>query len=290
MSDYLKLIIDSYEGYFSYLYQEITGKTEHSYLYWLIMLSLLVWVLEIILPWRKKQAVIRKDFFLDLFYMFFNFFLFSLVLYNALSNVGVALFNDLLASLGIDNLVAIEISSWPKWTQLLFLFVLVDFVQWNIHRLLHRVPWLWEFHKVHHSVKEMGFAAHLRFHFMETVVYKTLQYIPVAMIGFGLDDFFAVHIIALIIGHINHANLGWGYGWLGYLFNNPKMHIWHHAKELPENHRYGANFGLSLSVWDYLFGSAYIPKEGKDIPLGFDGVDQYPKSFLQQLIHPFKRQ
>ena len=68
------------------------------------------------------------------------------------------------------------------------------------------------------------------------------------------------------------------------------MHIWHHAKELPENHRYGANFGLSLSVWDYLFGSAYIPKEGKDIPLGFDGVDQYPKSFLQQLIHPFKRQ
>ncbi|MDP5099872.1 MAG: sterol desaturase family protein, partial [Nonlabens sp.] len=114
-------------------------------------------------------------FWLDLFYLFFNFFLFSLVGYNGISNVAVALFNDGLSLVGVTNLVAVELQSLPVWSQLFIMFVIADFIQWNIHRLLHRVPFLWEFHKVHHSVKEMGFAAHFRFHFMETVLYKALQ-------------------------------------------------------------------------------------------------------------------
>jgi AraC-like DNA-binding protein len=61
---------------------------------------------------------------------------------------------------------------------MLLLFLVRDFVQWNVHRLLHRAPRLWEFHKVHHSVQQMGFAAHLRYHFMENIVYRTLEYIP----------------------------------------------------------------------------------------------------------------
>ena len=104
-------------------------------------------------------------------------------------------------------------ASWPAWAQLLTLFVIRDFIHWNIHRLLHRVPFLWEFHKAHHSVKEMGFASHLRFHWMENVVCHTIEYIPLAMIGIGLQDFFLVHIIALSTGHFNHSNirLGWGH-------------------------------------------------------------------------------
>ena len=39
----------------------------------------------------------------------------------------------------------------------------------------------------------------------------------------------------------------------------------YHAKKLPRNHRCGMNFGLTLSVWDYLFGSAYMPRKGRDI-------------------------
>ena len=74
-----------------------------------------------------------------------------------------------------------------------------DFVEWWIHRLLHFVPFLWKFHQVHHSVKQMGFASHLRYHWMENVVYKSLEYIPLALIGFGLDDFFFIHKIALVL-------------------------------------------------------------------------------------------
>ncbi len=289
MEKYLKIIQDSFTGYFNYLVQEITTPSWTNYFYWLIAISLVVWILEIALPWRKSQPIFRKGFWLDGFYILFNFFLFSLIGYNALSNVGVALFNDFLGVFGIENLVAINIQNLPVWTQLLIMFVIADFIQWNVHRQLHKRPWLWQFHKVHHSVKEMGFAAQFRFHFMETIVYKTAQYIPLAMIGFGIQEFFIIHMFSVLVGHLNHANVGWNYGFLGYIFNNPKMHIWHHSKELPDAYPYGMNFGLSLSIWDYIFKTAYIPKSGKSIELGFEGDEDFPKNFKDQMTFPFKK-
>lgn len=67
------------------------------------------------------------------------------------------------------------------------------------------------------------------------------------------------------------------------------MHIWHHSKELPESHPYGMNFGLSLSIWDYLFGTAYISKSGKEIELGFSGDEEFPQNFTSQMAFPFKK-
>ncbi len=290
--DFIEIILSSYTGYWNYLKSEILlqpqGKPWYeNYFYALILISLLIWAVEILFPWRKGQAIFRKDFWLDAFYMFFNFFLFSLIAYNALSNIGVELFNSLLGTVGIQNLVALELSSWPRWSQFLIMFVVADFVQWNVHRMLHKVPWMWEFHKVHHSVEQMGFAAHLRFHFMETIIYKTVQYIPLAMLGFGIQDFFIIHMIALLIGHINHANLNVSYGPLKYILNNPVMHIWHHAKDLPKG-SYGVNFGLSLSIWDYLFGTSYIPSDGRDIALGFEKIEKYPSGFWNHLLAPFR--
>ena len=269
MQKYWDIAWKSFGDYYRYLVSEIANPSWTNYFYWLIGLSLLVWGLEIIIPWRKKQAILRRDFWLDGFYMFFNFFLFSLVAYNAISNVAVELFNDFLALFGIQNLVAIKIASWPVWSQWLILFLVVDFISWNVHRMLHRVPWMWSFHKLHHSVKEMGFAAHLRYHWMENIFYKTAVYIPVSMIGFGIEEFFVVHMFSLLIGHLNHANIDLDYGLLKYVFNNPRMHIWHHAKNLPDEKKYGVNFGISLSIWDYLFKTNYIPRIRKGNRTGF---------------------
>lgn len=287
---YFQIAYDAYVGYSNYLINEILYLHWGNYFYWLIAVSLIAWLLEVFFPWRKDQPLFRKDFWLDGFYILFNYFLFSLVLYNALSHVAVEAFNDFLrAVFGVTNLVAIEIGSWPYALQLLLLFVLADFIQWNVHRMLHRVDWLWNFHKVHHSVKQMGFAAHMRFHFMETIVYKSIQYIPLAMIGFSIEDFFIVHMLTLAIGHINHANVGIDYGPLKYILNNPKMHIWHHARALPEDRRFGVNFGISLSIWDYLFGTDYIPHEGRDIELGYPGDESMPETFGGQVLAPFRK-
>ena len=140
--DYLKIIKDSFTGYWNYLIGELAHPSWHNYFYMLLVLSVLVWVLEIIFPWRKKQNILRKDFWFDGFYMFFNFFLFSLVGYNAISNVGVAAFNQFLALFGITNLVAININATPLWSQFLIMFVVADFIQWSVHVMLHRINWM----------------------------------------------------------------------------------------------------------------------------------------------------
>jgi sterol desaturase/sphingolipid hydroxylase (fatty acid hydroxylase superfamily) len=287
MEKYLNILMGSYTGYFNYLKNEILQPSFHNYFYWLLGLSLVVWTLEIMFPWRKNQEKVRHDFWLDAFYMFFNFFLFSLVAYNAISNIAVQAFTDFLALFGVKNLVAINVANLPGWVQLLTLFLVRDFIQWNIHRLLHKVPWMWEVHKVHHSIEEMGFAGHLRYHWMENVIYRTLEYIPLAMIGFGIQDFFIVHIFTLAIGHLNHANIYLPLGPLKYIFNSPQMHLWHHAEELPNERMNGVNFGITLSMWDYIFGLNYVPKEDGNIKLGFDDMDKYPKSFWKQFTYSF---
>jgi sterol desaturase/sphingolipid hydroxylase (fatty acid hydroxylase superfamily) len=294
MGNYFEIFVNAFKGYGDYLWRSVTNfrlEGDLNYFYFLIIISLLVWGLEYLFPWRKNQRLIRKDFWLDTFYMFFNFFLFNLLLFVALSEVTVTLLNDILAPLGYQGGHLIDLSSWHWGLQLFIFFIISDFVQWNVHVLLHRVPFLWNIHKVHHSVKEMGFAAHLRYHFGETFVYNSFKYIVLAMIfGFELKSAFIVHGIAITIGHLNHANVGWDYGPLKYIFNNPKMHIWHHAKKLPSTHPYGVNFGISLSLWDYLFKTNHIPHSGRDIELGFDHDEKYARTFLAQMIAPFKKE
>ena len=171
MQDLIQTFLNGYGGYASYLWYEVTHPSFHNYFYWLVLVSAFFFGLEIIKPWRKNQPMFRKDFWLDFFYMYFNFFLFSLVIYNAASDVIVDLFNDGIRGItGFDLQQSNPLRTFPLWAVLLIGFLVRDFVQWWVHRLLHRVEWLWQFHKVHHSVEEMGFAAHLRYHWMENAV------------------------------------------------------------------------------------------------------------------------
>ncbi|MGB4400447.1 MAG: sterol desaturase family protein [Daejeonella sp.] len=289
MNEIKEIILNSYTGYFNYLKNEILYPGWDNYFYGLIIISLLVWSLEIIFPWRKDQAIFRKDFWLDLFYLFFNFFLLNLILLIALSETAAHLLNRLLFSFGItlEDLKLFELNDFPFYSGLILFFIVADFIQWNTHRLLHRVGFLWNFHKIHHSAKQMGFATHMRFHWMEPVLYKSILYIPLAMIG-GLNarDVIFVHYFSIVIGHLNHANIGWNYGKFKYILNNPKMHVWHHTKSIPN--KYGVNFGISLSLWDYIFKTDYVPQDGRDNELGFIDDHEVPEDFLAQELYPLK--
>ncbi len=288
--EYWETFINSFSSYGNYIWNEITFKTEHWYINYFWMLtafSLLVWGLEVIFPWRKNQSLFRKDFWLDAGYMYFNFYIFNLIIFVAFSETTKSIVGDIIPG-GFDSMILYDTKQLPYGWQLIIFFVSLDFIQWFTHRMLHRFDFLWRFHKVHHSVEEMGFAAHLRYHWMENVVYSPMKYIIMMIIGnFNPQDAFIVYYVSIAIGHLNHANINLSYGPLKYILNNPKMHIWHHAHDLPQSRRYGVNFGISLSIWDYLFGTAYIPKDGRDIKLGFDGLVKFPKRFLSQIMYPF---
>lgn len=340
MENLLYTIKNSYIGYARYLWHAINNPSWDNYFYWLLAVSFLFLILEWASPWRKSQPRFRKDFWLDFFYLFFNFFLFSLVIYAALSRVVVNFFNDV-----FYQIFNVELTSFnplvgaPLWFILLVGFIIRDFIQWWIHRLLHKVPFLWKFHQVHHSVEQMGFAAHLRFHWMETIIYRTIEYLPLALLGIGLYDFFIIHLFTLAYGHYNHANISIpgkfvglilaaligtaivtssfditilkdanvftsistfiliclaGYYVLGprvkYIFNSPEMHIWHHGFDTPEDKPNGINFGLTLAIWDYLFKTNYMPYNGRDLKLGFPGIEKFPQHFSGQFFHGFFRQ
>lgn len=285
--EFLQAFFESILGTLYWTWQSITFQVPwyQNYFWGLILISLIVWGLEIVFPWRKDQKIFRKDFWLDAFYMFFNFFIFAIVIsgFYRLIELGFAEFG-----IGMDSLVIIDLDKLPNWIQLLLFFVVLDFLQWFTHILLHKYDVLWQFHKVHHSVKEMGFAAHLRFHWMENVLYKPLKTFGLMILGgFEPEQAFIVHFIAISIGHLNHSNVKLTYGPLKYIFNNPVMHLYHHAYKLPKD-SYGVNFGISLSLWDYLFKTNYIPEDGGQIKLGYKGDEEMPPSFWKQLYFGFK--
>lgn len=257
-----------------------------NYFWGLILISTIIWGLEILFPWRKQQPIFRKDFWLDGFYMFFNFFLFSILISGF-----YALFTEVFKSLAIttNSLIIIKIDHLSPLSQLVIFFILSDFFQWFTHLLLHKFDFLWKFHQIHHSVKEMGFAAHLRYHWMENILYKPLKSLAIMLIGgFEPEQAYIVHFIAITIGHINHANLNITWGPFKYIFNNPVMHLYHHAYTLPRSKKQGVNFGISLSIWDYLFKTNYLPKPNKNLKIGFKGDKQIPNSFWKQLWVGFR--
>lgn len=288
MEKYLNAFIKGFNGTVNWTWKSILFEVPWytNYFWGLLLISLIIWAMEIIFPWRKEQSIFRKDFWLDAFYMYFNFFLFSLAISGIYKMLGVA-FSDL--GITATSLALIDFSSWPQWTQLLIFFVLLDFVQWFTHILLHKYPALWQFHKIHHSVKEMGFAAHLRYHWMENIFYKPLKTFGVMLLGgFEPEQAYIVHFAAITIGHLNHSNIKLTYGPLKYILNNPVMHLYHHVYDLPKE-KFGVNFGISLSVWDYIFGHNYIPEDGGKIELGFPGDEMLPKGFFGQLVHGFAK-
>jgi len=289
LEKYIEIIKGAYSGYWNYFVNEILHPDWHNYFYWLIGASVIIYILEILFPWRKNQPAIREHFWLDIFYLFWNYFLFALIAYNALSMVGVQLFNDFLGLFGITNIVALKVGNLPGWLQLFLIFVLRDFMQWAIHRMYHHVNWMWEFHKVHHSTRQMGFAALLRYHWMENILYRTLEYIPLAMIGFSITDFFIVHIFTLVIGQLSHSNLNIPLGTFKYILNGPQMHLWHHVKDMPAGHPYGFNYGITLSCWDYLFKTNYWPSNDENLPVGLPDKEAFPEDFIGQTIRPFQR-
>ena len=188
----------------------------------------------------------------------------------------------------MKSIALLNLSELPTLIQLVVFFVVLDFVQWVTHILLHKIPLLWQFHKIHHSVKEMGFAAHLRYHWMENILYKPLKTFGVMLLGgFEPEQAYIVHFIAITIGHLNHANIKLSWGPLKYVLNNPIMHLYHHAYVLPKG-KVGVNFGISLSLWDYLFKTHHVPNSDGSIALGFPGDEKLPKTFLKQMIYGFK--
>ena len=103
--------------------------------------------------------------------------------------------------------------------------------------------------------------------------------------GVGWDAGLPIAVVSTLVGHLNHANLRLSYGPLRYLINSPRMHLWHHDVVLHQ--RSGQNFGIVLSLWDWLFGTAVWPADREQPErLGFHGQRRFPRDLPRRLLWP----
>jgi sterol desaturase/sphingolipid hydroxylase (fatty acid hydroxylase superfamily) len=256
-----------------------------SYAHWLMGTSVAFVLLERLFPWRKDQGVLRQGWLRDLGFLALNGHFFSLAT-AALTGAAALAATRALQSLGV-RLDTSPVAGWPLLAQFFVFLVLADFLQWCIHNLLHRVPWLWTFHKVHHSITTMDWIGNWRFHWMEIVVYKSLQWLPLAWLGASSQAVFTVAVVTTLWGDFNHANLNVGLGPLGYVLNSPRMHLWHH--DASSEGGVAKNFGIVFSAWDFIFRTAYWPRDRGPGRLGYPGDAEMPGAFLGQLAWPLGR-
>lgn len=183
----------------------------------------------------------------------------------------------------------------------LVLFVVQDFAFWAIHYAFHKIPLLWEFHKVHHCPAVLTPVTDRQFHPVETIGKGLSVAIFVGpLIGltyylFGSQPreitIMGIAVLTLAVniwGNFRHSHIWLEFPrWLSYIVSSPAMHHIHHSKA--EKH-WDKNLGIALSVWDYLFGTIYIPREREEIDFGIAGIpDDEFNSVAKLYIRPFQR-
>ncbi|MDB5384971.1 MAG: Fatty acid hydroxylase superfamily protein [Planctomycetaceae bacterium] len=177
------------------------------------------------------------------------------------------------------------VSSQPYVLQFFELLVLTDFMQYWLHRMFHQVPWLWQFHAVHHSSQSMDWIAGSRTHLVDQATTRAVTFIPLWLLGFADAPMFAYLVFVTFHGTFLHVNLRWDLGRWSWLFAWPRFHHWHHAIE---REAIDKNFAVHLPLYDYLFGTYYLP--GKQWPTGY-GISGHPvpEGYFRQFVYPFRR-
>jgi len=213
---------------------------------------------------------------------------------DALTGVanGLLLYTVLLVVLGGVNVAAAALApalrAWaharPLWAQALVAIAAGDLGIYAIHRLQHRVPWLWRFHAVHHSAEEMDWLVALRFHPFDLFLTRAASLAPLIALDLAPA---AIAVCVAVFGWqswLVHANVRVKYGPLRWALVSPQFHHWHHAAE---RDAYDTNFASLLACWDVLFGTARLPRDLE--PERYGASESVPAGYVARLSYPFRR-
>lgn len=175
-----------------------------------------------------------------------------------------------------------------------------DFGVFLSHVLFHRIPMLWEFHKVHHSAEVLTPFTVYRMHPVDDVatllIGGTLTGIVDAFVRFFIAPGISPYVIYglgvatflfYVLGYnLRHSHIWWSFGptWSKF-FISPAQHQIHHSKA---RKHWDKNFGLMFAIWDWMFGSLYVPVEREDIEFGIgNGEEREFSSPLRLYFVPF---
>ncbi len=151
--------------------------------------------------------------------------------------------------------------------------VLLDLVFYGAHWANHHVPFLWRFHRAHHSDLDFDVTTALRFHLGEIVISTVIKAVSIVALGISPLGLILFEMAILAAAQFEHSNLRLPEPietWVRLLMVTPNMHRIHHSRR-PREHN--ANFGTIFSGWDRLFGTYFIRIRQEEIRIG---LDEYP--------------
>jgi sterol desaturase/sphingolipid hydroxylase (fatty acid hydroxylase superfamily) len=185
-----------------------------------------------------------------------------------LGNLGIWLLNIVLVAFTfappdtfrpqLEAAFGVALPTWPirdQWLSFVAAFLLLDFLQYAMHRCQHAVPLLWRFHALHHSDPDVDVTTSVRHHPIEYLIAAAFYWlalltldVPVAVVtSHGLAVF-----AAAAVTHGNTRLPEWLERLLQPVVITLDLHLIHHSMSHAEAN---ANFGAVLSVWDRLFGT-----------------------------------
>lgn len=181
-------------------------------------------------------------------------------------------------------------ASWPLWSQVAAVLLVVDFTSYWWHRLGHRPPrghaWMWRLHAVHHATTHYDVWMGAQVHPLDVAVFGLVGYGLSALLGAPTLAVEAGAFFASIIGAMHHLRAETRCGWLNRIFPFGDHHVVHHSTLPSED----GNYGNVTTLFDQLFGS-YVPPRLDPAPVGSWSLPAtYPhREVMSQLLSPMAR-
>lgn len=224
-----------------------------------------------------RQPVLRPRWGSDALHFLLNRVLSTIAIIGAVVTVGLA------ARAATPPALRDAVTRAPLTVQLVLAFVIAELAQYWAHRAAHEVPFLWRFHKVHHSSEQLDWLAAARLHPLDQAFTRSCAAIPLFALGYQGRVLGGVAVVFALQAIFIHANVRSTFGPLRYVVATPQFHHWHHAGE-PE-HR-NQNYAGELPLLDALFGTLHLPR--REWPQRY-GIDEpTPNGYLRQLAWPFR--
>jgi sterol desaturase/sphingolipid hydroxylase (fatty acid hydroxylase superfamily) len=239
-----------------------------------LFLALLFWPLERVFA-AKSQRLLRPNWLTDL-----AFFLGQYLLWGGLVLSLLQLGRGWLDQV-IPATFRTAVHSQPWWLQAAEAIFLSDFFVYWGHRLQHRSAFLWRFHSIHHSAEHLDWLAAHREHPLDTIYTMGLINLPAFVMGFPLETVGGLLAFRGLWAIYIHSNVRLPIGPLRLLIGAPELHHWHHARE-----REAGNYANISPLMDLLFGTYRCPPYE---PESLGVSDPMPKTYLAQMLHPFRR-
>jgi len=143
----------------------------------------------------------------------------------------------------------------PLFVSVIASVVIMDFVIYVQHVMVHAIPVLWRLHRVHHADPDYDVTTGARFHTLEIILSMLIKFATILLLGPPVVAVILFELILNVTAMLNHGNVGLPAGLdrvLRWIVVTPDMHRVHHSVEDDEAN---SNFGFSLPWWDRLFGT-----------------------------------